>query len=69
MLNHKIRSRAIRENWELERILNEAALDEQTTEQAGAISKKINEETEKERVKKLTQTRFEHRSNQNTCGR
>ncbi|KAK3753779.1 hypothetical protein QZH41_014237, partial [Actinostola sp. cb2023] len=37
MLNNKIRSKAIRENWNLDRILTETALDEQTSGQAGAI--------------------------------
>ena len=48
MLNHKIRSKAIRENW-----ASETAIDEQTTEQADAINKKINEETAHERIKKV----------------
>ena len=69
MLNHKIRSRAIRDNWELDRILTEAALDEQTAEQAGTISKKINEDNSKERVKKLSKTQFGNRSHQGPCGR
>ena len=53
MLNHKIRSKAIRENWALDKILTEAAIDEQTTEQADTINKKINEEITHERIKKL----------------
>ena len=41
--DHVIRSKAIGDNWALDRILTGTALDEQTTEQAGAISKKIDE--------------------------
>ena len=37
----------------LDRILSEAALDEQTTEQAGAISKKLDSERNTERIKKI----------------
>ena len=40
MLHLKIRSKAIRDNWALDKILTETALDEQTTEQADAITKK-----------------------------
>lgn len=63
MLNHKIRSRAIRENWSLDRILTETALDEQTAEQAGAINKKVDEETSHERVKKIASRKTKYQPN------
>ena len=50
MLNKKSRSKAIRENWVLGRILTEAALDEQTTEQADAMSKKLDDERRSESI-------------------
>ena len=53
MHNDKIRSKAIRDSLTLDRILSEAALDEQTTEQAGAISKKLDSERNTERIKKI----------------
>ena len=36
MRNNNIRTRAIRQNWNLQQILTESALEEQTTEQAAA---------------------------------
>ena len=36
-------SKVIRENWVLDRILTKAALDKQTTEQAGAMSKRLDD--------------------------
>ena len=70
MLNHKIRSKAIRENWALDRILTETAIEEQTTEQADAINKKINEETAHERIKKLALRKpTRHPTTYDACGR
>lgn len=70
MLNHKIRSKAIRENWSLDRILTETALDEQTAEQAGAINKKVDEETSHERVKKIASRKTKYQPNKDdACGR
>ena len=66
MLHLKIRSKAIRDNWALDKILTETALDEQTTEQADAISKKIDKDLLQERIKKLTEKQSEHHTNQNT---
>ena len=50
MLNNKLHSKAIRENWVLDWILTEAALDEQTTEQADAMSKKLDDERRSESI-------------------
>ena len=69
MLNHKIRSKATWDNWALDRILTETALDEQTIEQTGAISKEIDEHLSHERVKKLTEKQSENPTNQNTSER
>lgn len=70
MLNHKIRSKAIRENWSLDRILTETALDEQTVEQAGAINKNVDEETSHERVKKIASRKTKYQPNKDdACGR
>ena len=57
MLNHRIRSKAIRENWNLDRILNETALEEETEQQAKAISSKIDAERSTERIKKIAHHR------------
>ena len=43
MLNDKIRAKTIRENWTLDHILTEAAIDEQTTEPAKIISPQHND--------------------------
>ncbi|CAB3986872.1 Hypothetical predicted protein [Paramuricea clavata] len=70
MLNHKIRSEAIHENWALDRILMETAIDEQTTEQADAINKKINKETVHKRIKKLALRKpTQHPTEDDACGR
>jgi len=66
MLNNKIRSKAIRENWNLDRILTETALDEQTSEQAGARSKKLDTERSSERIKKIA-ARKPRNANQVSC--
>ena len=55
MINNNIRSKAIRNNWVLNRILTEAALEEQTLEQINAISKKINDDKSHKRIKKIHQ--------------
>ena len=71
MLNHRIRSKAIRENWNLDRILNETALEEETEQQAKAISSKIDAERSKERIKKIAHHRKPGPPNQPClrCGR
>ncbi|CAB4036427.1 Hypothetical predicted protein [Paramuricea clavata] len=70
MLNHKIRNKAVRENWAFDRILTETTNDEQTTEQADAINKKINEETAHERIKKLALRKpTRHSTTDDACGR
>ena len=68
MLHNKLRSKAIRENWVLDRILTEAALDEQTTEQAEAISKKLVDERSSESIKKVNASRWD-RQKHSICGR
>ena len=54
MLNHRIRSKAIRENWSLDKILSEAALEEETEQQAKAISKKVDAALLTEKVRKIS---------------
>lgn len=71
MLSHRIRSKAIRENWNLDRILNETALDEETEQQAKAISSKIDAERSTERVKKIAHHKKPSQPNEPflRCGR
>ena len=70
MLNNKLRSKVIRENWVLDRILTEAALDEQTTEQAEAISKKLDDERSSESIKKINASRWDRQKHSHSyCGR
>ena len=64
----KLRSKAIRENWVLDRILTEAALDKQTTEKAEAMGKKLDDERSSESIKKTNEKRWERRKH-NLCGR
>ena len=54
MINHRIRSKAIRENWSLDKILSEAALEEETEQQAKAISKKVDAALLTEKVRKIS---------------
>ena len=56
MLNKKSRSKAIRENWVLDRILTEAALDEQTTKKVKAMRKKLDDERSSESIKKINES-------------
>ena len=53
MNNNKIRTKAIKDNLELSKILTGTTIDEQTTEQVGAISKQLDSEKHNERVKKI----------------
>lgn len=62
------RGKAIRENWVLDRI-TEAALDEQTTEQADAMSKELDEERSSESIKKINASKKWDRTNHSICGR
>ena len=57
MLNNKLCSKAIQENWVLDRILTEEALKEQTTEQAEAMRKKLDDERSSESIKKINTSR------------
>ena len=59
MLNNKLCSKAIQENWVLDRILTEAALKEQTTEQAEAMRKKLDDERSSESIKKINTSRWD----------
>ena len=52
MRNTAIRIKAIRRNWTLEEILDEAAIDEEVKKQAGEIEKKLTRD-EKE-IKRIT---------------
>ena len=71
MLNHRIRNKAIRENWNPDRILNETALNEETEQLVKAISSKINAKLLTERVKKIAHHRKPGQPNQLClrCGR
>ena len=53
-----------KENSELDKILTEAAFNEQTTEQAKAISKKLNDEQSSESIKKIKAARRRERKKQ-----
>ena len=53
MRNNNIRTRAIRQNWNLQQILTESALEEQTTEQAAAMQKTVEPERITPSIKKI----------------
>ena len=57
MLNNKLCSKAMQDNWILDRILTEAALNEQTTEQAEAMRNKLDDERSSESIKKINASR------------
>ncbi|XP_028417971.1 uncharacterized protein LOC114542680 [Dendronephthya gigantea] len=63
MTNNRLRAKTIRNNWTLTQILDEAAIDEESTSQANEIQKKLKSETEYKRVnqiiKKETRQSFE----------
>ena len=67
MLNNKLRRKAIRENWLLDRILTKASLDEQTTEQAEAASKKLDNKRSSESIQKINASR-RNRQNKASVG-
>ncbi|KXJ08786.1 hypothetical protein AC249_AIPGENE26629 [Exaiptasia diaphana] len=72
MNNNKIRTKAIKDNLTLSKILTETAFDEQTTEQVGAISKQLDSERNSERIKKIEtkrpKTQGSQRSSCLRCG-
>lgn len=45
MTNNKLRVKTIRNNWSLSQILDEAAMEEESTSQAEEIEKKLKSET------------------------
>ena len=72
MLNNRIRTKAIRQNWDLDRILTERALHEQTEEQAEAVNRKVdNEGTETAKAKMIQyrKPRSTGVGKDNMCGR
>ena len=68
MVNNKLRVKKIQNNWSLKQIVDEWAVEEESTAQAEEIQRKLDSETEYQRVKKLAKDRAQKYSHQQ-CGR
>lgn len=66
MLHNKIHSKAIQDNWSLDRILTEAALNKQTAEQVGAVTWKLDAEWTV-KVKKINSNPWPGDNRTNIC--
>ena len=66
MTNNRIRVKTIRNNWTLSQILDEAAVEEESTAQAHEIDKKVQDTTESHRIK---QVKTDKRDNNALCSR
>lgn len=66
MTNSRLRVKTIRNNWTLSQILDEAAIEEESTAQANEIDQKLQDATESYKVK---QVKSDKRDNNGMCSR
>jgi hypothetical protein len=69
MTNNRLRAKTIRNNWALTQILDEAAIDEESTAQANEIQKKLESETEYKRVNQIMKNQTRGRASFEICQR
>ena len=69
MTNNRLRAKTIRNNWTLTQILDEAAIDEESTAQANEIQKKLESETEYKRVNQIMKNQTRGRERVEICQR
>jgi hypothetical protein len=69
MTNNRLRAKTIRNNWTLTQILDEAAIDEESTAQANEIQKNLESETEYKRVNQIMKNQTRGRERVEICQR
>ena len=68
MTNSRLRVKTIRNNWTLSQILDEAAIEEESTAQANEIDQKLQDATESYKVKQVKSDKHDNNGMCSRCG-